>query len=49
MRENILLKNQLVFFRAHSRFILGRTQWRNQGEGAKGHQPPLAKSFTNYN
>ena len=30
-------------------FILGRSQWRNQGEGLRGQQPPLAKSFRKYN
>ena len=36
IRENISLKDQLFIFRAHSRFILDRSQWHNQGEGAKG-------------
>ena len=36
IRENIFLKDQLFFFRAHSNFILGRSQSRNQGEGVKG-------------
>ena len=31
-----LYKSPAVFFRAHSKFILGRSQSRNQGEGAKG-------------
>ena len=30
------LKDQLFFLRAHPRFILGRSQWRKPGEGAKG-------------
>ena len=44
MRENIFLKDQLFFFRAQSRFILGRIQWRNQGDGAKGASVPFRPS-----
>ena len=37
------------FFRAHSRFILGCSLLRNQGEGFKGATAPFAESLRKYN
>ena len=37
------MKRPAVFFRAHSKFTLGRGQWRNQV------MPLLVKSFRTYN
>ena len=37
LRENSFLKDQLfLFFLEHTQDFLGRSQWRNQGEGANG-------------
>ena len=36
-------KRPAVFFRAHSRFILDRSQSRNQGEGAKAASAPFSQ------